>query len=47
MNGPSVIAIIIITALVAGAVISAIRKRRKGDSCCGCSLADHCCKKKL
>lgn len=45
MNAATVIAITIITALVAVAVISCVRKRRKGDSCCGCSLSGSCPKK--
>lgn len=44
MNAPTIIAIIVITALVVAAVLGAINKRKKGDSCCGCSMKD-CCSK--
>jgi hypothetical protein len=45
MNASSIIAIIAVTGLVIVAVISAINNRKKGNSCCGCSLKDSCCKK--
>jgi len=45
MNAPTIIAIIVIAGLVTLAVISSIRKRKSGDSCCGCSMKDCCCKK--
>jgi hypothetical protein len=45
MNAPTIIAIIVITALVVAAVIGAINKRKKGDSCCGCPIKDSCQKK--
>jgi hypothetical protein len=44
MNASTIIAIIVITGLVVAAVIGAINKRKKGDSCCGCSMKD-CCSK--
>ncbi|MBO7111889.1 MAG: hypothetical protein J6W18_08070 [Bacteroidaceae bacterium] len=44
MNASTIIAIVVISALVVSAVIGAINKRKKGDSCCGCSMKD-CCNK--
>ena len=44
MNTSSIIAIIAVTGLVIVAVIGAINNRKKGNSCCGCSMKD-CCRK--
>ncbi|MBO7113737.1 MAG: FeoB-associated Cys-rich membrane protein [Bacteroidaceae bacterium] len=46
MNAATVISIIAIAALVTLAVISSIRKRKSGSSCCGCSMRDCCSKAK-
>ena len=44
MNASTIIAIIAVTGLVIVAVIGAINNRKKGNSCCGCSMKD-CCRK--
>ena len=47
MNTSSIIAIIAVTGLVIVAVIGAINNRKKGNSCCGCSMKDCCNKLKI
>ncbi len=42
MNASTIIAIVVITALVVWAVISTIRKRKDGSACCGCAMKDCC-----
>ena len=44
MNASTIIAILAVTGLVIVAVIGAINNRKKGNSCCGCSMRD-CCNK--
>jgi len=42
MNPATVIAIIVIALLVAAALFSIHRNRRKGSSCCGCPIEGYC-----